>query len=46
MRIAVIGAYGLVGSYVAARLLADGEVVGVGGDVAARERRRYEDENG
>lgn len=41
MRVAVIGAYGLIGSYVSARLVADGhEVVGVGREVA-RARRRF-----
>lgn len=40
MRVAVIGAYGLIGSYVSARLLADGhEVVGVGRDLAQARRR-------
>jgi uncharacterized protein YbjT (DUF2867 family) len=40
MRIAVIGAYGLVGSYVSARLAAEGHaVVGVGRDIAAARRR-------
>lgn len=40
MRVAVIGAYGLIGSYVAARLVADGhEVVGVGRNVAPAARR-------
>lgn len=40
MRVAVIGAYGLIGSYVSARLVADGhEVVGVGRDVAQARRR-------
>ena len=40
MRIAVIGAYGLVGSYVSARLVADGHrVVGVGRDIDAACRR-------
>lgn len=40
MRIAVIGAYGLIGSYVSARLAADGhEVVGVGRDIEAARRR-------
>ncbi|UAL09642.1 NAD(P)H-binding protein [Caulobacter segnis] len=40
MRVAVIGAYGLVGSYVSARLLADGhEVVGVGRDLVQARRR-------
>ena len=40
MRVAVIGAYGLIGSYVSARLAADGhEVVGFGRDIAAARRR-------
>ncbi|HWE46155.1 MAG TPA: SDR family oxidoreductase [Caulobacteraceae bacterium] len=40
MRILVIGAYGLIGGYVAARLNADGhEVVGAGRDVAMAQRR-------
>lgn len=40
MRIAVIGAYGLIGSYVSARLVAEGHaVVGVGRDIAAARRR-------
>lgn len=40
MRIAVIGAYGLIGSYVSARLAADGhQVVGVGRDIDAAGRR-------
>ena len=40
MRIAVIGAYGLIGSYVAARLVADGHsVIGVGRDIDAPSRR-------
>lgn len=40
MRIAVIGAYGLIGSSVAARLLADGhEVVGAGRDLVQAQRR-------
>jgi uncharacterized protein YbjT (DUF2867 family) len=40
MRIAVIGAYGLIGSYVAARLLADGhEVIGIGRDITTAARR-------
>lgn len=40
MRIAVIGAYGLVGSCVSARLVAEGHaVVGVGRDIAAARRR-------
>jgi len=40
MRIAVIGAYGLIGSYVAARLVAYGHsVVGVGRDIDAASRR-------
>ena len=40
MRILVIGAYGLIGGYVTARLLGDGhEVVGVGRDIAAAKRR-------
>lgn len=40
MRIAVIGAYGLIGSYVSARLVADGHsVVGVGRDIDAASRR-------
>ncbi|WP_419318236.1 SDR family oxidoreductase [Caulobacter sp. ErkDOM-E] len=41
MRIAVIGAYGLIGSYVSARLAADGHaVVGVGRDIEAARRRQ------
>lgn len=40
MRIVVIGAYGLLGGYVTARLLNDGhDVVGVGRDVAPAKRR-------
>ncbi len=40
MRIAVIGAYGLIGSYVTARLSAEGHaVLGIGRDVAAAQRR-------
>lgn len=40
MRIAVIGAYGLIGSYVSARLVVDGhEVMGVGRDIDAARRR-------
>lgn len=40
MRIMVIGAYGLLGGYVTARLLADGHaVLGVGRDVRAAARR-------
>ncbi|MBI1683874.1 SDR family oxidoreductase [Caulobacter hibisci] len=40
MRIVVIGAYGLIGSYVTARLLADGHaVVGVGRDLVQARRR-------
>ncbi|WP_227878882.1 NAD-dependent epimerase/dehydratase family protein [Caulobacter segnis] len=40
MRIAIIGAYGLIGSYVSARLAADGHVVvGVGRDIEAARRR-------
>lgn len=40
MRIVVVGAYGLIGSYVTARLLADGhDLVGVGRDVGAARRR-------
>lgn len=40
MRVAVIGAYGLIGSYVSARLLADGhQVVGLGRDLASARRR-------
>ena len=40
MRVAIIGAYGLIGSYVSARLAADGHgVVGVGRDIAAARRR-------
>lgn len=40
MRVAIIGAYGLVGSYVSARLAADGhQVVGVGRDIEAARRR-------
>jgi uncharacterized protein YbjT (DUF2867 family) len=40
MRILVVGAYGLIGGYVTARLLAEGhEVTGVGRDLAAARRR-------
>lgn len=40
MRIVVIGAYGLLGSYVTARLLRDGaQIIGLGRDTAAAERR-------
>ncbi|WP_419254332.1 SDR family oxidoreductase [Caulobacter sp. ErkDOM-YI] len=40
MRIAVIGAYGLIGSYVSARLAADRhDVVGIGRDIEAARRR-------
>lgn len=40
MRIAIIGAYGLIGSYVSARLAADGHVVvGIGRDIDAARRR-------
>lgn len=40
MRIVIIGAYGLIGSYVSARLTADGHrTVGVGRDVEAARRR-------
>ena len=40
MRILVVGAYGLIGGYVTARLLAEGhEVVGVGRDLTAARRR-------
>ena len=40
MRILVIGAYGLIGGYVAARLSADGhEVIGAGRDIAAAASR-------
>lgn len=40
MRIAIVGAYGLIGSYVSARLAADGHVVvGVGRDIDAARRR-------
>jgi uncharacterized protein YbjT (DUF2867 family) len=40
MRILVVGAYGLIGSYVTARLLVEGhEVVGVGRDVRRAARR-------
>jgi uncharacterized protein YbjT (DUF2867 family) len=40
MRIVVIGAYGLLGGYVTARLLRDGhEVVGLGRDITAAARR-------
>ena len=40
MRVMVIGAYGLLGGYVTARLVADGHhVIGVGRDVAAAARR-------
>ncbi|KSB88145.1 NADH-ubiquinone oxidoreductase [Caulobacter vibrioides] len=40
MRIVVVGAYGLIGSYVTARLLADGHgVVGVGRDLVQARRR-------
>ena len=41
MRVLVVGAYGLIGSYVTARLLAQGhEVVGAGRDIR-RARRRW-----
>jgi uncharacterized protein YbjT (DUF2867 family) len=40
MRILVIGAYGLIGGYVVARLLRDGhEVIGCGRDIVAAKRR-------
>jgi uncharacterized protein YbjT (DUF2867 family) len=40
MRILVVGAYGLIGSYVTARLLAEGcEVTGVGREVSSARRR-------
>jgi uncharacterized protein YbjT (DUF2867 family) len=40
MRVLVVGAYGLIGGYVAARLLRDGhEVIGCGRDVAVAARR-------
>lgn len=40
MRIAIIGAYGLIGSYVSARLATDGhELVGIGRDIEAARRR-------
>lgn len=40
MRVVVVGAYGLLGGYVSARLVEDGhEVVGVGRDTAAASRR-------
>ena len=40
MRVAIIGAYGLVGSYVSARRAADGHlVVGVGRDIEVARRR-------
>jgi uncharacterized protein YbjT (DUF2867 family) len=40
MRIAIIGAYGLIGSYVSARLAADGhQLVGVGRELEAARRR-------
>jgi uncharacterized protein YbjT (DUF2867 family) len=40
MRIVVIGAYGLVGGYIAARLIRDGHsVVGVGRDIQQAQRR-------
>ncbi len=40
MRIAIIGAYGLIGSYVSARLSADGhQVVGFGRNIGAASRR-------
>lgn len=40
MRIAIVGAYGLIGSYVSARLVADGHrVVGIGRDIEAARRR-------
>ncbi len=40
MRVLVVGAYGLIGSAVAARLIGDGwEVVGAGRDLAAARRR-------
>lgn len=40
MRVAVIGAYGLIGSYVSARLVAEGhDVIGVGRDLTQARRR-------
>ena len=40
MRIAIIWAYGLIGSYVSARLVADGHgVIGIGRDIEAARRR-------
>ena len=40
MRIAVIGAYGLIGSYITSRLIAEGHaVLGIGRDIAAAQRR-------
>jgi uncharacterized protein YbjT (DUF2867 family) len=40
MRVAIIGAYGLIGSYVSARLAADGHaVIGIGRDIDAARRR-------
>lgn len=43
MRVVVVGAYGLIGSYVAARLLAGGhDLVGIGRDIVAA-RRRFPD---
>lgn len=41
MRILILGAYGLIGSVITARLLADGhDVIGVGRDVSAAARRQ------
>ncbi|RJF88832.1 SDR family oxidoreductase [Oleomonas cavernae] len=43
MRIVVVGAYGLIGSYVTARLLVDGhDLVGAGRDIGAARRRAPE----
>jgi uncharacterized protein YbjT (DUF2867 family) len=40
MRIAVIGAYGLIGSYITSRLIVEGHaVLGIGRDIAAAQRR-------
>jgi len=40
MRVAIIGAYGLIGSYLSGRLVADGHtVVGIGRDIDAARRR-------
>lgn len=40
MRILVVGAYGLIGTYVTVRLLADGhEIIGAGRDIRAAQRR-------